>query len=129
MNDVLISFETAKLAKEKGFYQKDIDDHYLSNGQLSTNPYLDSINGKSFGSAPTQSLLQKWLREKGIIIVPLYGYNDNPNWSVHVEVVEWMVENKNSVLISGIDFEPGLYETYEDALEKGLQEGLKLVKI
>ena len=128
MKDELVSFETAKLAKEKGF-NIDSSDRLYHTGWYQNEKgewFFDTFLPDLF--APTQSLLQKWLREKGIIVVPIYGYGDNPNWSVHIEVIEWMKKDENSVLLSGVDFEPSLYETYEDALEKGLYESLKLIK-
>lgn len=67
MKDELITFETAKLAKEKGFNngsgygygisRKPEIPHY---GNVFKNS--DSNNSVNF-EAPTQSLLQRWLRE------------------------------------------------------------------
>lgn len=59
MEDTLITFETAELAKEKGF---NIPCKHLYD--IKTGEYSD---GYIFGDvilAPTQSLLQKWLRDK-----------------------------------------------------------------
>lgn len=78
MLEQLISFETAKLAKEKGFdeivfcYFSDgilNDDETFLNKTSSTNynsKYWDKIDedDEEWVSAPTQSQLQKWLREK-----------------------------------------------------------------
>ncbi|HSH24898.1 MAG TPA: hypothetical protein VLA13_05095, partial [Massilibacterium sp.] len=64
MKEQLVTYETAKLAMENGFPQKDGVDYYLENGNLSTAPFTDYINGKTIATAPTQSLLQKWLREE-----------------------------------------------------------------
>ena len=66
MKEQLISFETAKLAKEKGFDEKCLffytgDSKELKQINLKGISNSDTI---SFCSAPTQSLLSKWLREK-----------------------------------------------------------------
>lgn len=116
MEEQLINFETAELAKKKGFDEKCIW-YYCGN-----QPKLKQINLKglqnsdfiSFISAPTQSLLQKWLREKHNIKVYLIWYDDKltePRWSIYV----------NKTYING-------NSNYENALEIGLQEALKLIK-
>ena len=71
MEDTLITFETAKLAKEKGFdiktthyYLGDEEYHILN---ISKDYGIEGLNWNlrsTRTSAPTQSLLQKWLREK-----------------------------------------------------------------
>jgi hypothetical protein len=123
----LIKFDTAKLAFEKGF----IDVHLLTwlfyekDGRFFNQEY--EIGNPDY-ICSTQSELQTWLRdEHKIIVVPVYSYNDNPHYSVHIEIIEEMERDENSVLISGIDFEPMLFETYEEALERGLVEALKLL--
>ena len=71
--------------------------------------------------APTQSLLQKWLREKhGIDVLPFKEQNTIQDLSL---IYTWTIFNKG--IISTI---PKGYDTYEQALEKGLQEALKLIK-
>ena len=68
MEEIRVSFETAKLAKEKGF---DIDCGWklrkLENGSFT------HTNSSELGiEQPTQSLLQKWLREVHNINVLVY---------------------------------------------------------
>lgn len=115
MEDQLISFEAAKLAKEKGF---DIHCrfHYdKENGNLYENedfPY-NSWNGSLF--APTQSLLQKWLREKHKLFV--YVLDDD-----RINKYYWGVSNLFS------SSENPDFNTYEEALEVGLQQALKFIK-
>ena len=86
MKEQLISLETAKLAKEKGFnievktyfdIKKFGDKPCEFYGRLNANDYnswddkLKKNINAGYISAPTQSLLQKWLRdrEENIIIV------------------------------------------------------------
>ena len=76
MEDTRIIFETAKLAKEKGFPQETnrLEIPYYNykgefKGDVSDWRIRKYIRGEDtsdieFVSAPTQSLLAKWLREK-----------------------------------------------------------------
>ena len=76
MKEQLISFETAKLAKEKGFDALCYD-AFNSKGNLYSNgwceylydnkveiPFRSGVLESKDVLAPTQSLLAKWLREK-----------------------------------------------------------------
>jgi hypothetical protein len=133
MTDQLISFETAKLAKEKGFNEECI--YYYSNKtgilkpfMFDDNPKVISIqNGTNAGLltiAPTQSLLQKWLRDKH-------------NIHIYISTTPKFDKLQGSKYKAAIDvpFQPfkwttGHYylgNTYEEALEQGLQEALKLI--
>ena len=68
MEEQLISFETAKLAKEKDYGGKGLTTSYgyYRDGILCSIPTNNKSDfcGEDEYSAPTQSLLQKWLREK-----------------------------------------------------------------
>ena len=117
MEDTRITFETAKLAKEKGFEFRVVWEYILG--------FKDDSERDKY--LPTQSLLAKWLRDKhGILTNPIFSYNDG-KWVIHIEPIKLAKIDDNSVLISGIDFQPSLFKTYEEALEIGLQEALKLI--
>ena len=84
------------------------------------NTYIDFDNeSHEYVSAPSQSLLQKWLREKH---------------NIHV----WceLLDRKNIYRAKVCDNSPSLKyygfwddkRSYEEALEIGLQEALKLIK-
>jgi hypothetical protein len=125
MQEQLITFETAKLAKEKGFTE-------LCDARWYKEPcakWKDSKKGavqcnnsdKSSISRPTQSLLQKWLRE-------VYG--------IHVWLIPAEVDKTYRAYVGhGIKLDllecsyTQSFFTYEDALEEGLQEALKLIEI
>lgn len=119
MQEQLISFETAKLAKEKGF---DIssDKGYYTHGESVLKLWTDGENWNNQKDflcyCPTQSLLQKWLREIHKISV-----------EVHVGEDEWEVEIFSIIGFSIMISSGVIYETYEEALELGLQEALKLI--
>lgn len=131
MKEELISFETAKLAKENGF---DLVVHafYDKNMCIDETMYHNWNEYKAAYSAPTQSLLQKWLREKYnkyVKVHPVYR-DEKIQW-------EYVIFFLDEPLLSGTDgFKnrmslldyPYYWETFEEALENGLQEALKLIK-
>ena len=141
MQEQLITFEIAKLAKEKGF-NLESKNYCTKDGLLyeSDNSFNLDWNDKNVSSeeltwdddfpethicytAPTQSLLQKWLREKHNILV-------EPSWEGTHEI--YSINYRIIILGNTIykDFR-GCFDgqSYEQALEVGLQEALKLIKI
>jgi hypothetical protein len=120
MKEQLITFETAKLAKEKGFdvycetaYVYRYKEHESEDYWYYWKSYVGSLTHDPLTcdiGAPTQSLLQKWLREK-----------HNTFISVDVNYC-YKIYFKDVLLSESIN-----YNNYEDALEVGLQEGLKLI--
>lgn len=123
MKDQLISFETAILAKEKGFniiqrygtesslYDKDGKHIYYSN-------YGFMYSGLSDGyiSAPTQTLLQRWLREEHNVIV-----------LVDVFLGKFICKVNNIIVTNNRTGDILKYDTYEKALEIGLIKGLNRI--
>jgi hypothetical protein len=135
MNEELITFETAKLAKEKGFNWNTI--HYFEE-ELITNvvreyqsetgqpgyadPYdwnlPDEYNPDYTNwSRPTQSLLQKWLREVHNIYI----------WVSPIAVNDYKYTILSGIFLKWEGEKFGL-DTYESALEIALQKGLTLIK-
>ena len=116
MKEQLISFETAKLAKEKGFNIECSRSWIVSGSGLIhlNNDHIYYAKSKNY-KAPTQSLLQKWLREKhDIHIETEYKWEYN-HYVFHIGRVGKIVRGLKG------------FKTYEEALEKGLQEALKLI--
>jgi len=135
MKEELISLDLANLAKEKGFDQKSCDQGYIiSTGELSYDYSIDYCNGKAI-AAPTQSLLQKWLRDiHNIDVQPYlveYFKNEFP--------VEQQISEKEylfHILVKGINInvhhiltikKSNINLTYELALEEGLKQALRLI--
>ena len=127
------------MAKEKGF---DWECHsmYHSKAFRRNDGYCNynQPNHKFFSeediiSAPTQSLLQKWLRETYNCIVEVLFQIDKKytNGKIkYIVTVDYYDENFN---LFNENNEPDfisliLYNTYEEALEVGLQEALNLIK-
>lgn len=121
MEDTLINFETAKLAKEKGFTD-DISGYYDEKGILQKHFGLI----RAFCKAPTQSLLQKWLREVHKINVSsdLWDYLGEKQLCTYQYNI--LKIDPNSDYIKSHKPKPGT--SYEEALETGLQKALKLIK-
>lgn len=111
MKEQLITFETAKLAKEKGVIIKS-DIAYNSIGTLEIPRGINYY-------APTQSLLQKWLRE-------VHNIHTNVHYGLTFTFkINGDLKGNDYVDYSEMDKFWG--RTYEEALEKGLQEALKLI--
>ena len=128
MTEEVVKYETAKLAKEKGF---NAPSHYYyakSKTFVHHSPYnqlylLDI-------AAPIQSLLQKWLREEHNCIVEVTFYSENiesiKDIKYEVEIDYYGKDFHN--IGDSSDYQSNGYDTYEKALEVGLFEGLKLIK-
>jgi hypothetical protein len=131
ISDTLITFDTAKLAKEKGFIEhqghfkmyRDEDGHLFDN----IGPAYDILNHCSH--APTQSLLQRWLREKYNLFVWV-----EPDKFNGKNMCTYFVQSMDEAIVINKFSEPKFKnwimanKDYEEALEKGLQEALKLLK-
>jgi hypothetical protein len=119
-HEEICTYEVCKLAKEKGFNVQTFDWYdYTGNYNKGFIPHkLHECPRYKEYYAPTQSLLQRWLREeKGIIIELKYSDDTEsfrPFWS-------WQIYNT-----LGITLEIGEPNTtYELALEDALAYSLK----
>jgi hypothetical protein len=119
MQEELITYETAVLAKEKGFnetsrhaFHANETEHEFPAGCVL------EILADHYYLRPTQSLLQRWLREEhNIDIVPLTirftGYLDIGYYTYAIKGIQ-PVKNYR-------------FKSWELALETALQEALKLI--
>ena len=128
MEEQLISFECAVLAKSKGFkspsssryIQMSKDEYEL----YSYEAYTDLDEAIGIGDnliiiVPTQSLLQRWLREKHSIKV----FANYWEFSASKENGYYFHTGNTNEYITGFS------ATYEEALEKGLIKALNLINI
>ena len=149
MKDQLISYETAKLANEKGFneYYSYIDSFYVIKADLweqdhhngndflmykegevissSEPPVHPGVKYTFIGKRPNQSFLQKWLREKHnlhIFIQPR-TFQNITMWHVFVARLD------NYPFVEDFRMHSDTPDCffYEEALEKGLLEALNLI--
>lgn len=116
MKETLISFETAVLAKNKSFDWKVAEFYLERDGSIwEGGEFIEPTNHNEFPdvlSAPTQSLLQKWLREVHSLKLCI-SWIESDNYLFEI--------NHKEDAVSG-------YAAYEEALEAGLKESLKLLK-
>ena len=112
MTEELVTLETAKMLKEKGFSQR----IYLINVSTLHNCY-------KYLSVPPQSVAQRWLRETKNIHICVYncacgyGYEiSKADNGTHIASSTYKGTNDG-----------GEWDTYEEALEAGLVECLKLI--
>ena len=129
MKEQLITFETAKLAKEKGFTNiqtitESVKREYVDYKGDGISEYYWEDKKVQRDITPTQSLLQRWLREEYKIHIwcsnNLYGRG-----------FRYTLENLSSDEILGRmqgGSSPSEGYTYEQALELALQEALKLIE-
>ena len=140
MEDTLVSFEVAKILKEKGF--KDIigiinGKHYYNyKGELDGDQtdYLkarvrkEDLTPFENYPAPTLSVAQKWLREVHNIYVLL---DETQTFAVttgigfYYKIIKVDTETKEHLKLIYSEY---FYKTYEEALEEGIKNGLKLIK-
>ena len=123
IHEELVTYEVAKLAKEKWFREKCIAHYFDDTKDLyrSSNPQCYNWGGNA-SDAPTQSLLQRWLREEK---------------NIHIEIIAtasgyyWCVNKTNGTSITDSDVldrgtnEGGCYDEYEQALEDALKYALE----
>jgi hypothetical protein len=149
--DKLISFSTAFLAKRKGFNQPCYDYYFKEELQerfiaqypnvgteavVYLSDFVDTYNlNLNKFAAPTQSHLQKWLREeyKCFVEVQYISHNDDDTPLTGFKYVAFVNyfkvssfnENYNPESID--DYISSEFDTYEEALENGLFNALKLI--
>lgn len=133
MQEQLVSLQTAKLAKLKGFDEPTLTGFHGS--KIHDVLYSDVLEGltkyntlrftyegvKTWTSAPAQSLLQRWLREVHYLDICI-----NPHYKVFGGIAGYLVDVYDQGR-SGCLFSNGM-DSYELALEQGLQAALKLIK-
>lgn len=130
MKEELVKYETALLAKKKDFDWDVYDGYDTRTGKICYTLKEEwregcpiNIEYDVFVSAPTQSLLQRWLREIH---------------KIHIWVqLNTLTAETTNLLFEVVIYKPSLtnttditycyYSSYEEALEQGLIHALKLV--
>ena len=116
------TYEVCKLAKEKGFPQHIGNDAYIEENEYDNEYEVECHYPIQFIpdylpiiAAPTQSLLQRWLREeKGYYVYPFFD-NESKRWT-------WVCRGlTGDMWIQLLDFEERYFTTYELALEDALK--------
>lgn len=124
MEDQLISFETAKLAKEKGFNLPCVN-WYNFSGLLikgsATKQYPSNDKRFPSYSSPTQSLLQRWLRDSKNINIDIETLAKG-NEIIYSYDLVYVLETLH------VKSNKSRFSSYEETLEDGLINALKLIK-
>lgn len=125
MIEELVTLETAKMLKEKGFNKfcsfAYIDEYCNLMSVHTTNSLIDKM-GLGY-SAPNQSFAQKWLRETKNLHICIIKYASGYSYDI-------CKEDNGTHIAEGVFKGPndgGEWDTYEEALEAGIQEALKLI--
>lgn len=132
MEEQFVSFETAMMAKKKGlsFLLKSGSNFDVYNTEdkklLNYRVHFFYPDSSKYVFAPTQSLLQKWLREEHRldILIETTWENEKMEKSNYSPWVYYRLEDKENP----DDEIPTFYSTYESALEAALQEALNCIK-
>jgi hypothetical protein len=138
MTDQLVSWEIAKLAKEKGFGMTSntlsLRGNYYNHKGVLDGDVTELIRAQIHEEdttpfkticAPTQSLLQRWLREKHrahINIVYLFEHD------VYVPFTQYIDVTTEPVVLKDEKNKSLRFSTYEEAFEAALLESLKLIQ-
>jgi hypothetical protein len=126
MTEELVTLETAKLLKEKGFNWK--CEHLIDRNKVITKYDLPQsmsccmeIDDESVEFlCPTLYIAQKWLREtKNLHIEIFYMRGDYWVYGILTIPEHDIIELPNRPLVH--------YKSYEEVLEAGIQEALKLI--
>lgn len=126
MSEQLVTFEVAKLAKEKGFRPETNPFGYITKfyhpitKSLLSYGRTGKVDLKNAFYVPTQSEMQAWLRNQKILVdaIPIHV----------IDVWGWKVSgvHENGYLYLKEVFSERC-STYEEALEKGLLAGLNSI--
>jgi len=115
MIDELVKEKTAKLAKEKGLHIPESNYAYFKGNLQKCGGQIYNLQDRC--EAPTQSSLQKYLREKYEIHIEIYcnasGYG-------------YILTKLNGTTIKEIE-DDVFFNTYENALEVGLEFALERI--
>jgi uncharacterized protein YihD (DUF1040 family) len=142
MKDELVSFKVAELAKEKGFniecnalYRTPIiyGINVFDNSK-NFNPVEKQTDYNDWFSAPTQSLLQRWLREVHKLFINIAIFKESEEKPV---VYDYAITNLNNpydindceIFLKDYGIEKDRdHFSFEEALEEGLKSALELIK-
>jgi hypothetical protein len=128
-NNMTVSLKLAKFARKLGFdgvtsfaycfdtgnksYYINYDPDYFLNSKLWEKHY----------AAPSREQLHAWLMEKGIFVTVEVDQTMEPKFCYHIAVIDYKTNIWTNYDPSGT----ALFYKYVEALEEGLEEGLKLL--
>lgn len=131
MTEELVTLEIAKLLKAAGF-KEDVSNFYELVYKGGSGPEYEideSYDAQNYNtdvysiSAPTQSIAQKWLRETKNLHITIY--NSACGYGYEISKADNGTHIASSTYKGTND--GGEWDTYEEALDNGIQEALKLI--
>lgn len=124
IHDEICTYEVCKLAKEKGFREKCIAHYYDDTKDLyrSSNPQCYNWGGNT-SDAPTQSLLQRWLRKEREYAISVFW--DMLSKAYYYEIIKTIGVLEIQVGEKYNYSNPKGFDTYELALEDALKYALE----
>ena len=112
-----VTFETAKLAKEKGFNEECLFYYeHLESGNILWKTVKSHKTDTNFYLAPSQSILARWLRDSYKVIVSCAFNYETKKFAYFIGNYDEPISKSSKE-----------FDFYEEALESGLQEALKLI--
>jgi len=141
MYEQLITYKTAVLARAKGFDIPVSEFFLIEKEELYTDgDIIELANHNEFPdviSAPTQSVLQQWLRERNIFLTIRVDSTFEPKFCYSLKwlkeysdgTLDWLSTNHQNYTFNGKGgfTYSDLYYKYEEALEDGLYEALHII--
>lgn len=124
IHEEIVTFEVAKLAKEKGFNVPTAE-FYNDDGNIGCYPRAFNHNEFPDGdyAAPTQSLLQRWLREEKGLCISVEAY---PTLAIIGRVCfAWVIKSGSDGHFMESNDSLQTFSTYELALEDALKYALE----
>jgi hypothetical protein len=136
LHEEICTYEVCKLAKKKGFPQHpDKNDHclmYCWDGLRNIHPLamwivwgMEEYDHENLYAAPTQSLLQRWLREEKNLYISIIAHAKSKSVYYEWEVRYISALGNMNKASSVMTIETYCYNTYELALEDALKYTLE----
>lgn len=126
IEEAYVSFEIAKLLKEKGFPQNPCicNTAYTAKGKLSNNvksfanysDYYEIIKPRHYSIAPTQQMAMRWLRENHGIFIAINNDDLDFNWQCF-DLINREITLDPKILSESY----AGYKTYEEAVEAAIK--------
>lgn len=125
IHEEIVTFEVAKLAKEKGF-DVPTAEFYNDDGNIGCYPRAFNHNEFPDGdyAAPTQSLLQRWLREEKGVTICVDIFDDGWFFDISIFCKQDTGVYEVDIPYKSSNVSP-VYDTYELALEEALKYTLE----
>lgn len=132
MREQLITYETAQLAKIKNFdinttgdcWVKTLDGDIIHNSARKN--CIEHDRCEQYLMQPSQTLLQKWLREKHNTIITVFPFTITNFITDDIDddefIFSYVIHQNSFFMKDNTDF-----KTYETALEHALQEALNIL--